>query len=511
MISFVSADGEVAVDLEPQAVEQMLRQAARGKRKETGGILTGRYSALGDRAFVQEASGPPPDSKREAAAFFRGVAGLTRRLRRLWDHGSYYIGEWHFHPFASASPSPRDLQQMLAFAADPDYRCPRPILVVVGGDPSADWLIEVRLIADRKVITLRRLTGGETTDHDSRASDSSPNDPAPGPSAIGGAYLRMIPSLARIGIPLSALLSVLSFFSMLLFSVVRTGEVIVAIPFALMTVVPGFITLSVMFTMLLLCIVVAGDVVRWMIDRTPPRLTLELDDDPEDSVGFTRYLRAFFAYYMTGEYRPDLDMRGGLSAASWPRLCVMFSIMLAGCYAAGMFAASALAILLVRLAAQPDRLLGTLPQEALDAVGGWYVVLAGAYLMMSLGFVLFTLIGIVAVPRRRSSEHQLAILTYMCLGTFWFALLYQSGSVSGLLRFAIAGPDGERVGALSFLDAAYFALGTSVTAGSGGITPADGPTRAVVLLQFVLLGLVIYWLFQRRSPAVESAYRPEGH
>ena len=175
MIRFVSSDGDIAVDLEPNALQRILRQAIAGKRKETGGILTGRYSAVGDRAIVEEASGPPPDSKREAVTFFRGVAGLTERLRRLWNRGSYYVGEWHFHPFASATPSPQDIRQMLAFAADPAYRCPRPVLVVVGGDAGAEWTIEVRVIVADKAIPLRRLARNAKRGPESGAANFTVN------------------------------------------------------------------------------------------------------------------------------------------------------------------------------------------------------------------------------------------------------------------------------------------------------------------------------------------------
>jgi proteasome lid subunit RPN8/RPN11 len=144
---FVSADRELAVKIAPKSLKTMLRETQRAGRRETGGILIGRYTETQDQAIVEEATTAPSDSKREPAAFFRGVAGLTALLKRRWRRGHYYVGDWHFHPFTSAEPSPRDLAQMRAFSSDPRYQCARPILVVIGGDPRGDWSVEVRVIS----------------------------------------------------------------------------------------------------------------------------------------------------------------------------------------------------------------------------------------------------------------------------------------------------------------------------------------------------------------------------
>jgi len=109
---------------------------------------------------VTEATPPPRDSEYEPATFFRGIAGLTKLLERRWRSRSFYVGEWHFHPFASARPSPRDLAQMRAFAADPRYRCSRPILIVLGGDPESDWTMEVRVVGTAVI----RLTESRSSD-----------------------------------------------------------------------------------------------------------------------------------------------------------------------------------------------------------------------------------------------------------------------------------------------------------------------------------------------------------
>jgi proteasome lid subunit RPN8/RPN11 len=87
-------------------------------------------------------------------AFIRGVIGLPARLRRLWTSGEYYIGEWHFHPFASPTPSETDRRQIAKFAADPALECPHPVMIVVGGDPVANWRLAVVALVDGAIVEL---------------------------------------------------------------------------------------------------------------------------------------------------------------------------------------------------------------------------------------------------------------------------------------------------------------------------------------------------------------------
>jgi hypothetical protein len=134
------------VTLEDAAHQEILGRCRAAGGSETGGILIGRYSDWRDRAIVIEATGPPGGSRRSRLAFWRGFRGLTTLLLSRWtEAGTHYLGEWHFHPFLPAHPSKTDIDQMRAFANDPAYRCPRPILVVVGGDPAAPS-IEVAVI-----------------------------------------------------------------------------------------------------------------------------------------------------------------------------------------------------------------------------------------------------------------------------------------------------------------------------------------------------------------------------
>lgn len=157
MTAFLAADRSVAVDLDDQAIESMRALCVKSARLETGGVVIGRYNEFGDRVVVSKVSGPPRDSRRSAFSFIRGVAGLTNRLRVDWRDGLYYVGEWHFHPFAAPKPSGTDLKQIKAFARTADLRCSRPVIVILGGNPADRWSLRVAIVTDGAVMDLEQV------------------------------------------------------------------------------------------------------------------------------------------------------------------------------------------------------------------------------------------------------------------------------------------------------------------------------------------------------------------
>lgn len=109
---------------------------------ETGGIFVGEYSEEGDCALVAAVSGAPADSRAGRAWFYRGVRGLQVWLDRLWHRErKYFLGEWHFHPYAEPTPSGTDKRQLTEIAKASSYHCQEPILVIIGGDPKGEWRI----------------------------------------------------------------------------------------------------------------------------------------------------------------------------------------------------------------------------------------------------------------------------------------------------------------------------------------------------------------------------------
>ena len=133
------SEGRFGFDLTGKQMSRMLQLCQQATSNETGGILVGFYTESLNKAVVQDVFGPPPDSKRGKTWFFRGILGLQQKLNALWRRKVYYLGEWHFHPFGSPVPSEADIRQMRSVATSNDYRCPEPILVIIGGDPRATW------------------------------------------------------------------------------------------------------------------------------------------------------------------------------------------------------------------------------------------------------------------------------------------------------------------------------------------------------------------------------------
>jgi len=123
-----------------EVVGTLSRMCQEGLPLETGGILTGYYTADHSTAVVMTAEPAPEDSRRSSRWFERGVRGLKERLFGLWDRPvedcRYYIGEWHLHPLGPAVPSVQDRQQMMSIS-ESFADCPEPVLIVVGGDSEA--------------------------------------------------------------------------------------------------------------------------------------------------------------------------------------------------------------------------------------------------------------------------------------------------------------------------------------------------------------------------------------
>lgn len=134
------------MSIEDDAHESMLLECRRARGLETGGILVGHYGDLLDRAVIIEATAPPADSVPSTMSFIRGIAGLFTLLDRRWKLNRHYVGEWHFHPNASPRPSGQDIRQMRKFAGIRSYRCPRPVLIIIGGNQNDGFALSVSVV-----------------------------------------------------------------------------------------------------------------------------------------------------------------------------------------------------------------------------------------------------------------------------------------------------------------------------------------------------------------------------
>lgn len=126
-------DFDIRVVLEQQHIDSMVSYIRTAGINETGGILLGRYLDT-TTATITHVVGPTSDSKSGRYWFVRGVQGLATLLSKAWKKDEYYLGEWHYHPNGTITPSSQDLTQMKKIAKSKEYKCPEPIMVIIAGN-----------------------------------------------------------------------------------------------------------------------------------------------------------------------------------------------------------------------------------------------------------------------------------------------------------------------------------------------------------------------------------------
>jgi integrative and conjugative element protein (TIGR02256 family) len=136
-MQFGDSKKQILLELPADIVRYMRWRATMSLRKETGGILIGRYSADLALAVVVRATAPPSDSRAGATWFERGIVGVDKLLEQAWENGLHYLGEWHFHPGGLPHASASDRAEMRKIASDKETRCTTPVLVILG-DPELD-------------------------------------------------------------------------------------------------------------------------------------------------------------------------------------------------------------------------------------------------------------------------------------------------------------------------------------------------------------------------------------
>jgi integrative and conjugative element protein (TIGR02256 family) len=154
-----SIDRKYGLRIPSKVLQKILQLCSSSGSNETGGIIIGYYTRRLDCAVVTDCSGPPLDSKSGSNYFGRGIKGLQRWLMSLWNltKRRYYLGEWHFHPFANPQPSGVDINQLEKNAKNKSYHCSEPIMFIIGGDPNNDWsCVTLLYIKEKGLIELYR-------------------------------------------------------------------------------------------------------------------------------------------------------------------------------------------------------------------------------------------------------------------------------------------------------------------------------------------------------------------
>lgn len=151
---------ELVVRVSESSLKKALRIASEAGDQETGGIIIGFYDDTLMEATITELMEPPLDSRATRFTFVRGIRGLMSRLKDLWGSSQrrYYLGEWHFHPYERPIASHDDKIQMRSIASSERYKCPEPVLLILGGDPRGVWSLTVSIhFANAEPILLTEL------------------------------------------------------------------------------------------------------------------------------------------------------------------------------------------------------------------------------------------------------------------------------------------------------------------------------------------------------------------
>lgn len=134
------------VRITPAALAEMRAEArrgarVRGPRVETGGTLLGVVDDATGVIFVDEATGPPPDSLLTETYFRHGLDGVGAHLaarREATGNSSRFLGMWHTHPHTAAQPSATDRAAMTSLTLPLDD-APARALVLIAGGPETVW------------------------------------------------------------------------------------------------------------------------------------------------------------------------------------------------------------------------------------------------------------------------------------------------------------------------------------------------------------------------------------
>lgn len=112
-------------------------ERVRGRQDETGGVLFGHFDTYLKIVWIDEVSGPPPDSAQSPCGFVCGTAGVatmnTEKESRTRGSVSF-VGMWHTHPGAMPWPSPTDYGAMAKLLTGDQFKGNRFLMMIIGAD-----------------------------------------------------------------------------------------------------------------------------------------------------------------------------------------------------------------------------------------------------------------------------------------------------------------------------------------------------------------------------------------
>lgn len=141
------------VRISREALATMLTWTRRSERTqadrtETGGILFGQVDSFLKVIWIDEVSGPPPDSEASPEAFVCGTEGVAAMHQEKLGRSSgsiTFLGMWHTHPKAAPTPSRTDLGAMKQLLGDKVTFQGRSFLMLIVGGTSKHPILSAGL------------------------------------------------------------------------------------------------------------------------------------------------------------------------------------------------------------------------------------------------------------------------------------------------------------------------------------------------------------------------------
>lgn len=148
------------IDLPKPVYDKILDMCRNAETKETGGLIIGYYSANLKIAYICDATKQTPDSVSKPCSFERGIRGLKKLIIKYWGEKLYYLGEWHFHPHNSPNPSSQDVDEMIDISHNDKFKCPEPILLIVG-QKKDNFFISLNIFIGDKMLPMILVEEGQ--------------------------------------------------------------------------------------------------------------------------------------------------------------------------------------------------------------------------------------------------------------------------------------------------------------------------------------------------------------
>jgi integrative and conjugative element protein (TIGR02256 family) len=128
---FESKQLGAVVTLAPEIIAHFVAHRQQGKIKtEIGGQLFARFA--GGEVQIYRATGPNAADKRGWTWFMPDQRKQNTEIKRLFEEGLHFVGDWHTHPENNPTPSAWDFESMNDCFKKSRHQLKAFIMVIVG-------------------------------------------------------------------------------------------------------------------------------------------------------------------------------------------------------------------------------------------------------------------------------------------------------------------------------------------------------------------------------------------